>query len=84
MTSADCQTNFDMDVLHELMLDSDYVNFDDGDETDVFPDGSQYQYSTLDHRHYRNSPADLERPINISLQVNNINTYLHPLKYPAI
>ena len=80
MSSADCQTNFDMDVLQNLVLDSEYVGYGDEDEHENFKNGSQFQYSTLDHRHQRNSP-DLERPINISLQVNTINTYVQPSKY---
>ena len=32
MSSADCQTNFDMDVLQNLVLDSEYVGYGDEDE----------------------------------------------------
>jgi len=36
MSSADCQTNFDMDVLQNLVLDSEYVGYRDEDEHENF------------------------------------------------
>jgi len=36
MSSADCQTNFDMDVLQNLVLDSEYVGYGDEDEHENF------------------------------------------------
>ena len=34
MASADCQTNFDIDILQNLILDGEYVQFVDS-ETEI-------------------------------------------------
>ena len=40
MTSTDCQTTFDIDLLNELIMDSEYVYLDENAETEIIQDGS--------------------------------------------
>ena len=42
MTSADCQTNFDIDFIQGLLLDSEYVNYENEEDGTTNDDYNEY------------------------------------------